>query len=209
MEAPDLAFRHSIPVFPRAARWQDTVTGCRARPGRLDVHRPYLQQRVDETAGAISIKELREELAAEGRPVPCSSFRDWARSCLQWPDGPARPPAPPTVRHVTGWLTPRPSTLTEDEHQQLKAVLNACPELATTHRLVRDFGDMLTQQTGVLLPAWIEDAAEADLPGLTGFARGLTSDLDAVTAGLIIRRPWVRVPPAPPLTCPDLRKRSS
>ncbi|WP_327425975.1 hypothetical protein [Streptomyces sp. NBC_01236] len=107
-------------------------------------------------------------------------------------------PAPPTVRHVTGWLTPRPSTLTEDEHQQLKAVLNACPELATTHRLVRDFGDMLTQQTGVLLPAWIEDAAEADLPGLTGFARGLTSDLDAVTAGLIIRRPWVRVPPAPP-----------
>ncbi|MGP4052605.1 transposase [Streptomyces sp. 2A115] len=46
---------------------------------------------------------------------------------------------------------------------------------------------MFTQQTGVLLPAWIEDAAEAGLPGLTGFARGLTSDLDAVTAGLTLR----------------------
>jgi transposase len=119
--------------------------------------------------------------------VPYSSLRDWARSRLQWPDGPAPLPATPTVRQVTGWLTRHPSTLTEDEHQQLKAVLNACPELATTHRLVRDFGDMLTQQTGVLLPAWIEHAAEANLPGLTGFARGLTSDLNAVTAGLTLR----------------------
>ncbi|MET9567155.1 transposase [Streptomyces tauricus] len=106
---------------------------------------------------------------------------------FQWPAALARPPAPPGVRQVTGWLTRRPSTLTEDERQQLKAVLNACPELATAHRLIRDFGDMLTQQTGVLLPAWIKDAAEANLPGLAGFARGLTSDLDAVTAGLTLR----------------------
>ncbi|MFG2732114.1 transposase [Streptomyces canus] len=179
--------RHTVQRFARAARWQDAVTGRRTRPSRLDVHRPYLQRRIDETAGAISIKELREELAALGRPVPYSSLRDWARSRLQWPDNPARPPAPPSVRQVTGWLTRRPSMLTEDEHQQLKAVLDACPELATAHRLVRDFGNMLTQRTGVLLPAWIEDAAEADLPGLTGFARGLTSDFDAVTAGLTLR----------------------
>lgn len=64
----------------------------------------------------------------------------------------ARPPAPPSVRQVTSWLTRRPSKLTEDEHQQPKAVLNGCPELATAHQLVRDFGDMLTQPTGVLLP---------------------------------------------------------
>jgi transposase len=66
-------------------------------------------------------------------------------------------------------------------------VLNGCPELATAHRLVHDFGDMLTQQTGILLPAWIEEATAANLPGLTGFARGLTNDLDAVTAGLTLR----------------------
>jgi len=179
--------RHTVQRFARAARWQDAVTGRRTRPSRLDVHRLYLQRRIDETAGAISIKELRAELAALRRPVPYSSLRDWARRRLQWPDNPARPPAPPSVRQVTGWLTRRPSTLTEDKHQQLKAVLNACPELATTHRLVRDFGDMLTQQTGLLLPAWIEDAAGADLPGLTGFARGLTIDLDAVAARLPLR----------------------
>lgn len=35
-------------------------------------------------------------------------------------------------------------------------------------------------------PASLE-AIAADLPGLTGFARGLTGDLDAVTAGLALR----------------------
>lgn len=58
---------------------------------------------------------------------------------------------------------------------------------ATAHQLVRGFGDMLTQQTGVFLPAWIDEALTADLPGPTGFARGLTNDLDAVTAGLTLR----------------------
>ncbi|MEU9786684.1 transposase [Streptomyces phaeochromogenes] len=65
--------------------------------------------------------------------------------------------------------------------------MDACPELAAAHDLVRDFGDMLTQQTGVLLPAWIGETVEADLPGLTGFARGLTNDLDAITAGPTLR----------------------
>ncbi|MET8453122.1 hypothetical protein [Streptomyces sp. NPDC005209] len=83
---------------------------------------------------------------------------------------PQPPPAPPSTRQVTGWLTRRPASLTEDEHQQLKAVLGGCPELATAHQLVRDIGDMLTQRTGALLPAWIDDAVAADLPGLTGAA---------------------------------------
>jgi len=179
--------RHTVRRYARAVRWQDAVTGRHARTSRLDVHRADLQRRIDETDGAITVKELCAELAAQGRPVPYTSLRDWARSRLEWPTAPARPPAPPSVRKVTGWLTRRPSSLDEDEHQQLKAVLNTCPELARAHQLVRDFGDMLTQQTGVLLPAWIEDATAANLPGLTGFARGLTGDLDAVTAGLTLR----------------------
>ncbi|MFD3307343.1 hypothetical protein [Streptomyces sp. NPDC058694] len=49
-------------------------------------------------------------------------------------------------------LTRRPASLTESGHQQLKAVLDTWAELATAHQLLRDFGDMLTQQTGVFLP---------------------------------------------------------
>ncbi|MGP4052606.1 transposase [Streptomyces sp. 2A115] len=77
--------RHTVRRYARAARWQDAVTGRRTRPSTLDVHRPYLQRRIDETEGAISIKELREELADQGRRVPYSSLRDWARSRLIGP----------------------------------------------------------------------------------------------------------------------------
>ncbi|MFD3373888.1 MULTISPECIES: hypothetical protein [unclassified Streptomyces] len=64
---------------------------------------------------------------------------------------------------LPGRLTRRPASLTEGEHQQLKAVLDTFPELATAHQLLRDFGDMLTQQTGVLLPTWIDEALTAGL----------------------------------------------
>ncbi|MEU1274067.1 hypothetical protein [Streptomyces sp. NPDC005799] len=136
------------------------VTGRRSRTSRLDVHRPYLQRRIDETEGKISIKELREELADRGWPVPYSSLRDWARSRLQWPDAPAPAAAAPSVRTVVGWITRHPDKLTEDEVQQCKAVLAACPDLDQAHQLIRDFAQMLTSRTGTRLPDWI-DAARA------------------------------------------------
>jgi transposase len=51
---------------------------------------------------------------------------------------------------------------------------------------VRSFADMLTNLRGDHLGTWITAAKQAALPGITGFATGLTSDLDAVTAGLTL-----------------------
>jgi len=51
---------------------------------------------------------------------------------------------------------------------------------------VRSFADMLANLHGDHLGAWITTAQQAALPGVTGFATGLTSDLDAVTAGLTL-----------------------
>ena len=178
--------RHTVQRYARAARWQDMVTGRRTRPSRLDVHQPYLQRRIGETGGAITIKELREELAGDGHRVPYSSLRDWARDRLQWPDAPAPAAAAPSVRTVVGWITRHPDTLTEDEAQQLKAVLDACPEIEQTHELVRDFAQMLARRRGADLPDWISAARAARLPGMTGFAHGLTTDLEAVIAGLTV-----------------------
>ncbi|MFD7500178.1 hypothetical protein [Streptomyces sp. NPDC059850] len=63
------------------------------------------------------------------------------------------------------------------------------PRLTTAirHRLVGDFGDMLTQQTGVLLPAWIKAPVEAVcLPRMpSALARGLHRDWPVV--GLVAR----------------------
>jgi hypothetical protein len=40
---------------------------------------------------------------------------------------------------------------------------------------------------GTRLGEWIATAQQSELPGVTGFARGPISDLDAVTAGLTLR----------------------
>lgn len=183
--------RQTVQRYARAARWQDTVTGRRTRTSHLDSHQSYLQHRIDEAKGNVTIKELREDLAERGQLVPYSSLRDWARTRLQWPvrpDAPAPPIAAPSVRTVVGWLTRHPDTLTHDEIQQFKVVPAACPELDQAHQLVRDFAEMLTTRTGTLLPEWINMARAAQLPGITGFAGGLNSDLEAVVAGLTL--PW-------------------
>ncbi|MER5218293.1 ISL3 family transposase, partial [Streptomyces sp. NPDC002838] len=180
--------RHTVQRYARAEHWQQVSPGRHRRGSSLDVHHAYLSQRIAETQGRISLVALHRELAERGWHGSYSTLRDWAVHRLHQPRRtPQPPPAPPNTRQVTGWLTRRPSTLTEDEHHQLKAVLDGCPELTAAHQLVRDFGDMLTRQTGVLLPTWIDETLAADLPGLTGFARGLTNDLDAVTAGLTLR----------------------
>ncbi|MEU9171542.1 ISL3 family transposase [Streptomyces sp. NPDC048420] len=176
--------RHTVQRYARATRWLDMVTGRRTRTSRLDIHQPYLQRRINETDGRITIWRLRDELADRGHLVPCSSLRDWACNRLQWPAAPVPAAAAPSVRTVVGWITRHPDTLTEDEHQQLKSVLDACPELERTHQLVRGFSRMLTQRTSADLPDWINTASTSQLPGINGFARGLTSDLEAVTAGL-------------------------
>jgi transposase len=104
------------------------------------------------------------------------------------PDAPAPPIAAPSVRTVVGRLTRHPATLSQDGIQQFRAVPAACPELGQAHQLVSDFPEMLTTRTGTLLPEWIKMARAAQLPGITGFAGGLTSDLEAVVAGLT--GPW-------------------
>src|SRR5262249_17187862 len=97
-------------------------------------------------------------------------------------------PPPPTVRDVTGWLTRRPESLTEDEEPRLKALLARCPELQAASDHVRSFARMLTQLTGQdHLAPWISDVKDAGLPGLSSFAKGLEQDLDAVTQGLTSR----------------------
>ncbi|MCU7730531.1 hypothetical protein ODJ79_43030 [Actinoplanes sp. KI2] len=60
--------------------------------------------------------------------------------------------------------------------------------LATAADLVRSFAEMLTGLHGGRLGEWIAAAQQAGLPGIASFTNGLTSDLDAVTAGLTLPR---------------------
>ncbi|MCX4804646.1 hypothetical protein OG594_24010 [Streptomyces sp. NBC_01214] len=71
---------------------------------------------------------------------------------------------------MTGWLTRHPTTLTDEDRAGLKEVLAHCPELDTAAGHVRDFGEILTDHLGSILPTWIDAVEASQLPGLSGFA---------------------------------------
>ncbi|MFD9486716.1 transposase [Streptomyces sp. NPDC059991] len=150
------------------------------RPSKLDPYKTYLQRRWSE--GCTNTLALHREITDRGYPDGYASGRDYLVAFRPTAGTPA--PAPPSARRVTAWLTRHPGTLSEEEHQHLKMILARCPELEAAHQHIRDFGEILTCRLGAQLPSWIDAVVRDDLPGLTGFARSMNSDFDAVTAGL-------------------------
>jgi transposase len=146
-------------------------------------HLGCLHQRMDE--GCTNLAQLFREISSLGYTGSYSTVRDYLEQ--HRPGKTPLPPAPPSVREVTGWLTRHPDSLTEDEQPQLKDLLERCPELQAASGHVRTFARMLTQLTGQNLLQWISDARTAELPGMSSFAKGLEQDLDAVTQGLTSR----------------------
>jgi transposase len=178
---------HTVQRYARAQTWQELVDGKWQghRPSKLDPFKAHLRQRREQ--GVTNAAQLHREIAALGYTGSYGIVRAWLE---QYRAAPAPiQPAPPTVREVTGWLTRHPDHLSEDEHLQLKAILEHCPQLRAAAGHVRAFGEMLTTLGGHNLPAWIAAvAADADqLPGLGSFAAGLQRDLDAVTRGMTTR----------------------
>jgi transposase len=174
--------QHTVQRYDRAATWQELVDGRwkGVRTSRLDPFKPYLDQHADGTHG--SFKRLFNQVREQGFDGSYSVVRDYLSG--RSPARAALPPAPPTVRDVTNWLTRHPDTLTEDEKPLLKAILDRCPELQAASGLVRGFAVMITELTGQDLPQWMGATREAGLPGISSFAKGLEQDLDAVTNGL-------------------------
>lgn len=177
--------RHTVQRYARAQSWQELVDGRWQghRPSKLDAFKPHLQQRVQQ--GCINAVQLHQEVTALGFAGSYGLVRDYQEPYRRMP-GPIAP-APPTVRQVTGWLTRHPDRLTDDEHLELEAILERCPELRAAAGHIRAFGEMLTTLGGQDLPAWIAAVGADELPGLGSFATGLERDLDAVTRGLTSR----------------------
>jgi transposase len=180
---------HTVQRYARAATWQQMLHGqWQNRPSMLDPFKEYLHARWAE--GITNALALHREIRARGYPGGYGQVRDWLRHLRTRP-GPV-PPVPPTVRKVTGWIMGCPDGLSEDETQQLKAILARCPELDAARGLVHDFAAMLTGLHGERLPEWIAAVRGQDLPALHSFAQGLEKDRVAVVAGLTL--PWSNGP---------------
>jgi transposase len=59
-----------------------------------------------------------------------------------------------------------------------------CPALQTASEVVRSFAAIMTQRHGHRFGEWLARTEQADLPGINRFVNGVTTDIDAVTAGL-------------------------
>lgn len=113
--------------YARTATCQDTLRGNRPRPSRLAPYELYLERRF--AAGRTNIKRLHHELISQNAPGAYRVLRAYIAALRAAP--PQALPPRRTVRRVTGWLTRRPATPSEDERAALKDVLARCPERDT------------------------------------------------------------------------------
>ncbi|MCY0932589.1 ISL3 family transposase [Streptomyces sp. H27-H1] len=176
--------RKTVRKYAHAATVEELLAPPRQSRRMLQPWVEYLNTRWQE--GCTDSGRLFRELQQRG-------YRGSSRSVRRWlePLRSSEAPTPkrseaPTIRQVVGWLTRHPDNLTSSQQLRLKHLLARCPELAELRRHIGDFARMMKNLDGHLLPRWIKAAEGSDLPPLHNFARNLTKDLDAVTAGLTL-----------------------
>jgi transposase len=71
-------------------------------------------------------------------------------------------------------------------------IRQASPSAETAYRLLQAFMQMIREQTGHQLDAWLSEAEASRLPEFKSIARGIQHDKAAVLAGLTL--PWSNGP---------------
>jgi transposase len=161
------------------------LAGLRGTPG-LDQWKPWILRQW--SAGNTSIKALHDAAAAAGF---AGSHDSIARFLAPYRlAAPGKPPAPPSPRQATRWITSPEGNLTSGEAAALTAVTARCPELAALRAHVTAFAKILTAREGKpALDAWLAQAGtDPAQPELASFAAGIRLDYHAVAAGLTL--PW-------------------
>jgi transposase len=77
-----------------------------------------------------------------------------------------------------------PDHLRRENQRQLKTLLARSPELTAAAAHVSTFAALMIHRRGDRLPGWIADVCADERAGLSGFAVGPLTDLDAVVFGL-------------------------
>ncbi|HVQ53128.1 MAG TPA: ISL3 family transposase [Mycobacterium sp.] len=176
--------RRTVRRFARATDLDELLTTSASRASLLDEFKPYLHERFN--AGCTDAARLTREIVELGYRGSDKTVRRYLQPVRAAHEQLPSPPVGPSIRQATGWLTRHPARLTDDDRSQLDALLDRSPALVTTHRLVHDFAEIMTERRGSDLAAWMT-AVDADgEPALRSFVRGLRRDLDAVTAGLTL-----------------------
>ncbi|WP_157036383.1 transposase [Streptomonospora alba] len=177
--------RNTVHRFACAPAAEDLLArdGTGKRPRHVAGYDAYLGERV--TQGCTNAAVLWNELQQQGYGGSDASVRDYIRP---WRSD-AAPPAPArpiTVRQVTAWLLSHPDHLDQEQQLQLKAVLDACPELQRLSERVQGFARMMAHRQGHRWEERTKAARGEWILELDSFVRGLRRDWDAVVAGLTL-----------------------
>ncbi|MCY0938102.1 ISL3 family transposase [Streptomyces sp. H34-S4] len=174
--------RRTVRNYARARTWQEVVRRPPRKPSALDPYLDYLQQRWDE--GQHSAKILHAELQTKGY------FGHYQR--VKMAIAPLRKGLPldkprervPSPREAARWIITHPGRRNLHINDRLPRLLDHCPELKTTHGLVRRFATMLENRDATPLAGWLDDLANSGLAPLAGLAGALHEDRHAVAQGI-------------------------
>lgn len=177
---------YTVRRFARAETPDELLVNAVNRPTLLDAFKPDLHRWWND--GTHNTTELYHRIQAAGYQGSRHTLGLYTRQLTAGTVTPIAVPPAPKPRHILRWIMTNPDQLTTDERDALTEVYAACPELKAASRHVRDFASIMRDLRGEQLPDWIHAASRDDLPAVRAFAVGLTSDLDAVIAGL--STPW-------------------
>jgi transposase len=180
--------RKTVRRIVQADDVEDFIAKTTSRYSLLDNYKPYLNQRWSSGHTNITwlVAEIREQGYRGSAQTVYRYLRPFRTGRTTPPAAAPASPAPPKIRHVTGWIMRDPQNLSDKECSRLKEVLARCPELEAARRHVGAFAAMIRDLRGDLLPTWMDSVLDDDLPRLHSFVNGLRQDLAAVTAGLTL-----------------------
>jgi transposase len=164
----------------------------RPKPRRkvLDPYLPYLLRRWDE--GCHDGMRLWREIRAQGFAYSSTNVARLVAGLRRGLPRPHRSPIlrvdGPSARQVTMLFVRPPTDLSATHATYLMQLCAADATIATAYRLMQEFAMMIREREGEQLNAWIAAALDSDVAEMRRFARGLTTDLAAVRAGLTL--PW-------------------
>ncbi|QHT67363.1 ISL3 family transposase [Rhodocytophaga rosea] len=96
-----------------------------------------------------------------------------------------KPIVVPIASRKTAMLLSRlADDLSEKQQKELRVILDHCPKAAAIHPLVLEFVIMVRNKQSQLLDDWLQKASNCQVAGIASFAKGLTTDYEAVKAAL-------------------------
>ena len=90
----------------------------------------------------------------------------------------------PTLRSLTWWTLKKPEERAEKDEQVLLQMSTGQPKLLKSISLARNLAEIVRQQQGEKLDAWIEEADKSGYRAWRNFASGLKQDEAAIRAAL-------------------------